>query len=128
MELICKVCPMACKLEIIEDKTNRSGYIVKGNKCNRGSDYALKEILEPSRVLTSRVILKDGPMGRIPVKTNGVIPSNLVDDAMELIKNTTTYAPLKKGDIIIKNLLDTGVDLIAARKVNKLENIKTSGI
>ncbi len=65
-------------------------------------------------------MLKDGPMGRIPVKTSGIIPSDLVDRAMEIIKNTTVSAPVKKGDIIIKNLLNTGVDVIAARKVNKL--------
>lgn len=122
MKKKCKVCPVGCNLEIIEDKTREDGYIVKGNKCNRGSEYAIKEILEPSRVLTSRVLLKDGPMGRVPVKTNGVIPSNLADEAMEIIRKTTAYAPLKKGDIIIENLLDTGVDLIAARRINKLKH------
>lgn len=120
MTMKCKVCSVACNLEIIEDKTNKDGYIIKGNKCNRGSEYALKEILNPSRVLTSRVMLKNGPMGRVPVKTSGIIPSNLVDQAMDIIKNSTAFAPLKKGDIIIKNLLDTGIDVIAARKVNKL--------
>lgn len=120
MKMKCMVCPVGCDLEVIEDKSSKDGYIVKGNKCNRGSEYALKEILEPSRILTSRVLLKNGPMGRLPVKTNGLVPSELVDRAMEIIKNTTATAPLKKGDIIINNLLDTGVDLIAARKVNKL--------
>lgn len=124
MDIKCKVCPVECNLKIIEDKSNKDGYIVKGNKCNRGREYALKEILEPSRVLTSRVLLKDGPMGRVPVKTNGVISSELVDQAMEIIRNTTVRAPLKKGDIIIKNLLDTGVDLIAARKVNKSNRLE----
>lgn len=120
MDLRCKVCSVACNLEILEDKSHKDAYIVSGNKCNRGREYALKEKLEPSRVLTSRVILKNGPMGRVPVKTNGIIPFELVDQAMEIIRNTSATAPLKKGDIIIENLLDTGVDLIAARKVNRL--------
>lgn len=120
MEKKCKVCPVGCDLKITENNLSEKGYIVEGNKCNRGSEYAIKEILEPSRILTSRVILKNGPMGRVPVKTNGVIPSTLADEAMKIIRNTVAFAPLKKGDIIIENILDTGVDVVAARKVNKL--------
>lgn len=116
----CKVCTLGCNLEITENENDESKYTIKGNKCARGKEYALKEILEPSRVLTSRVILKGGPMGRVPVKTDGVIPSYLADEAMELIKDTIAYAPLKKGDIVKENLLGTGINLVAARKINKL--------
>ncbi len=114
----CKVCPMAC--DLIINKIDPSTYSVEGNKCNRGKEYGLKEILEPSRILTSRVLLKNGPMSRLPVKTNGVIPSDLVDKSMEIIKESKVAAPVAKGDIIIKNILNTGVDVVAARKVNKL--------
>ncbi len=127
MDLVCKVCPMACNLKIVEDELDPSGYNIRGNRCNRGVEYGLKEITEPSRVLSSRVLLKNGPMGRVPVRTDAVIASHLVDDAMDLIRNTVAYAPLKRGDIIVENILNTGVNLIAARKVNKLEKGKTSG-
>lgn len=120
VNMSCKVCPMACHLKISEDKVNPSTHRVEGNKCNRGKDFALKEILEPSRVLTSRVLLENGPMSRLPVKTNGVIPSHLVDESMEIIKEARVSAPIAKGDIIIKNILNTGVDVVAARKVNNL--------
>lgn len=123
MEIIkmkCKVCPMECNLTVKKNKTTPSTYEIEGNKCNRGKDYALKELLHPSRVLTSRVLLENGPMSRLPVKTNGVIPSHLVNEVMEIIKKTKISAPIIKGDIIIKNILNTGIDLIAARKVNRL--------
>ena len=116
----CSVCPVGCDLNIIKDKSDHSLYKVEGNRCGRGQGYGIKTILEPSRVLTSRALLKDGPMSRVPVKTNGVIPEYLVDQCMEIIKTTVVSAPINTGDIIIKNILDTGVDLIAARKVNKL--------
>ena len=120
INMTCKVCPIECKLIISEDNINPSNFKVEGNKCNRGKEYALKEMLEPSRVLTSRVLLEDGPMSRLPVKTNGVIPSHLADETMKIIRESKVVAPVAKGDIIIKNILNTGVDLIAARKVNKL--------
>lgn len=117
----CKVCPVGCELKIIKDKSNPYSYIVEGNQCGRGSDYGIKEVLEPSRIITSRVLLKNGPMSRLPVKTNDIIPHELIDQCMEIIKETRVSAPVNKGDIIIKNILGTGVDLIAARKVNSLK-------
>lgn len=117
IEKICKVCPIGCELKIKIDPENPSNYLVEGNRCNRGKEFGLKEVLEPSRVLTSRVLLKNGPMGRLPVKTNGVIPENLVDECMEIIKITEVSAPVKKGQIIIENILNTGVDVVAARRV-----------
>lgn len=120
IEKKCKVCPVGCNLKIIKDTTLDSEYSVEGNRCNRGKEYGVNEILEPSRVLTSRVLLNNGPMGRLPVKTNGVIPENLVDECMEIIKVTEVSAPVEKGDIIIENILGTGVDVVAARRVNRL--------
>jgi CxxC motif-containing protein len=116
----CKVCPVGCSLKIIRDESDPVSYRVEGNSCGRGSDYGIKEVLSPSRVITSRVILKNGPMSRLPVKTNGIIPENLVDKCLEIIKTTIVSAPVNTGDIIIHNILNTGVDLVAARKVNSL--------
>lgn len=120
LEKKCKVCPVGCNLIIKEDKSSPSNYIVEGNRCNRGKEFGIKEVKEPSRVLTSRVLLENGPMNRLPVKTTDIIPEDLVDECMEIIKETKISAPVKKGQIIIKDILGTGVDVVAARKVNKL--------
>lgn len=117
IEKQCAVCPIGCNLKIISDNNK---YSVEGNRCNRGQDYGIKEISEPSRILTSRVLLKNGPMSRLPVKTTDIIPESLVDQCMEIIKTTEISAPVEKGHIIIKNILNTGVDVVAARKVNSL--------
>lgn len=117
----CKVCPVGCDLKIIKDESQPSSFTVEGNQCGRGKDYGIKEMLEPSRILTSRVLLQNGPMSRLPVKTNDIIPHELVDECMEIIKETKVSAPVNKGDIIIKDILGSGVDLIAARKVNSLK-------
>lgn len=115
----CKVCPIGCELKIIKDE-QQSSYLVEGSKCNRGKEYGLNEVTQPSRMLTSRVLLKNGPMSRLPVKTNGIIPESLVDECMDIIKSTEITAPVEKEQIIIENILDTGIDVVAARKVNHL--------
>jgi CxxC motif-containing protein len=112
----CKVCPIGCKLTIIKNPTLPSGYAVEGNSCNRGKDFGIKEMTEPSRVLTGRVLLKNGAMSRLPVKTTGTVPKDKVDECMEIFNSTEAIAPIKRGDIIIKNILGLGVDVIAARK------------
>lgn len=121
INLKCKVCPVGCNLTIKKDPSDPNLYLVEGNQCARGQDYGIKEILEPSRIITSRVLLDNGPMSRIPVKTNDIIPHELIDQCMEIIKEIRVSAPINKGDIIIENILQTGVDLVAARKVNSLK-------
>ncbi|MFA7410815.1 MAG: DUF1667 domain-containing protein [Tissierellaceae bacterium] len=118
VEKKCLVCPLGCILKI--EGNGPSDYIVQGNKCPRGKDFAFKEIVEPSRVLTSRVMLKGGPMSRLPVRTDDIIPQYLVDSCMEIIRSTEVTAPVNKGQIIIENILNTKVNVVAARKVNKL--------
>ncbi|NLK44348.1 MAG: DUF1667 domain-containing protein [Tissierellia bacterium] len=120
VEKKCKVCPVGCNLVIKKDSSNPSNYTVEGNRCNRGLEFGIKEMKEPSRILTSRVLLENGPMSRLPVKTTGIIPEELVDQCMEIIKVTKVSAPVKKDQVIIKDILGTGVDVVAARKVNRL--------
>ena len=112
----CKVCPVGCQLTIIKDEDSPKGYSVDGNSCNRGVDFGIKEITNPSRVLTGRVLLENGNMGRLPVKTTGVVPGDKIEECLAIFNETTAVSPVKRGDIIIKDILGLDVDVIAARK------------
>lgn len=113
-EFVCIICPMGCNLEVLKDENVT---LVKGNQCKRGYEYALKEISNPTRVLTSTVILKNSYLKRLPVKSKGEIPKNLICDCVKLLSKIEVEAPVKMGDIIVKNILDTGIDIIASRSV-----------
>ncbi|GFN35542.1 hypothetical protein TXYLGN1_13290 [Tepidimicrobium xylanilyticum] len=63
------------------------------------------------------MLLKNAAMKHLPVKTTGVIPKDKIDDCLEILKTTEVTAPIKKGDLIIENILGLGVDVIAARRV-----------
>lgn len=115
----CKICPMNCQLSIEKDARDNS-YIIRGNRCPQGEKYALKEIEEPSRVLFSRVLLDGGPMSRLHVKTDKIVPSYFKDRFIEIIEKTRVKAPVSKGDILIENILYTGINVISTRKVNAL--------
>ena len=53
-ELICIGCPLGCPLTVRMDGEEIS---VSGNTCRRGEDYAKKEVLSPTRIVTSSVRL-----------------------------------------------------------------------
>ncbi|WP_132996001.1 DUF1667 domain-containing protein [Sporanaerobacter acetigenes] len=112
----CKACPIGCELIITKNESSSTGYTVEGNNCNSGREFGIKEVTEPSRILTGRVILKDGVLNRLPVKTTGIVPRDKIDECMKIINSTEVTAPIKKGDIIIKNILGLGIDIVAARK------------
>jgi len=116
-EMVCIVCPIGCHLTVTKDDSNPSGYSVTGNTCIRGIDYGIKELTNPTRVVTSTIKIRNAHLKRLPVKTNGAIPKDLNFECMKIINSIEVEAPVKMGDIIVKNILDTGIDLVASRSM-----------
>lgn len=112
-QMICIACPIGCHIEI--DIENN--YSVTGNKCKRGEVYGKKELINPTRIITSTVIINGGIYNRLPIKTNGEIPKKLIFDVMKKLDNIRVIAPIKMGDVIIKNVCDTGIDIVASRSM-----------
>lgn len=113
-ELVCIVCPVGCKLTV---EKQGDEYVVKGNVCKRGQDYAVEELTNPTRMLTSTVKLTNSSHVRLPVHSSAPIPKGLIFKAMDVINSTVATAPLKMGEPVIKNILDTGVDICSSRTV-----------
>ncbi len=110
-ELICIVCPKGCHLKVDEE----NGYSVKGNSCPRGAEYGKKELVNPTRVITSTARIENAAYRRIPVKTNSDIPKGKIPEIMEEIAKVTVTAPIHCGDVIIKDVLGLGVDVVATK-------------
>lgn len=116
-ELICISCPMGCHLTVNVDEKK-----VAGNSCKRGEIYGLNEVINPVRVITSTVKIKEANLPVLPVKTNGPIPKGLNFEAIKKINKVTVKAPVKAGDVIVENILGTGVDVIASRSMGRIKN------
>jgi CxxC motif-containing protein len=119
-EMICIVCPMGCHINVVENMESEEGYEVEGNKCPRGKVYGIKEMTCPTRVVPTTVAIEDAFLNRLPVKTDDPIPKELIFECMEIINEVVVKAPVKVGDIIIENILDTGVNIVATRSMNKI--------
>jgi len=78
-------------------------------------------MVEPLRILTSSVLVLNGDMPLVSVKTNKPIPRRVIMQVMDILKNTKVEAPVRVGDIIIKDVLNTGADIVATRNVERRE-------
>jgi CxxC motif-containing protein len=118
-EMICIGCPMGCYLSVDYDETTIHG--VTGNRCKVGLTYAEKEISNPERTLTTTVKVKNGNLPLVSVRTNKPIPKNKIFDTMDLLAKIELDAPIKIGEPIVKNIFDTGVDVVATKNISKIE-------
>lgn len=113
-EMICIVCPRGCHLKVSKDNQ------VSGNFCKRGEVYALNEMTNPVRTVTSTVKVKGGNINLLPVVTKNPIPKDKIFLLMEEIKKVEVNAPIKIHDVIIKNALGL-TDIIATRNILEKE-------
>lgn len=116
--IICTVCPKGCRISVIKDESAAKGYAVKGSFCRRGDQYAIEETVDPKRTLTTTVKIASTHLRRLPVRTSEPIPKDKVMACMELINKVSLQAPIKMGDVVIPNILNTGSDIIATRNMD----------
>jgi CxxC motif-containing protein len=114
LEMICIGCPMGCNLTVAGEVNN---FTVSGQTCPIGDKYAREEITNPTRNIAASVRVNGGTMLMLSVKTAKPIPKNKIRAFMDILKPMTINAPVCIGDIIIENILDTGVDIVATRSV-----------
>lgn len=108
----CINCPMGCSVDVtLNDKGEITD--IEGNSCPLGEKYVRNEIKDPRRMVTSTVRLLDSKDYSVSVKTQDAIPKNKIFDAMEEINQVEAHAPIKVGDVVIEDIADTGIDLIA---------------
>lgn len=113
--LICIQCPVGCHLEVVVDgKTVTS---IQGNLCPRGESYGEQEVSDPRRIVTTTAAVSGGQKKLVPVKTNGTVPKGITYDVVKKAAAIAIPAPVKMGDILIKGVCGTDVDLVATRSV-----------
>lgn len=122
LQFNCTTCPSECLLTVeIERESDGSVAAVRsvtGNSCPRGDKFARQELSCPMRVLTTTVAVSGGDEALLPVRTAEAIPLELHAQAMALIRGLVVNAPIHMGDIILPNLLNTNIDLIASMDID----------
>ncbi|MBR5586584.1 MAG: DUF1667 domain-containing protein [Clostridia bacterium] len=108
-DIICTVCPTGCIINVKGDEKSISS--IEGFTCPRGKTYAEAEFLAPVRTLTSTVKVEGGSL--VACRSKNPLPKDKVMDVMKEIHALNVKAPVKRGDVLIANVLGTGVDIVA---------------
>ena len=115
-QLVCIGCPRGCRLTI-EEKDGE--YIVTGNTCPRGKEFAVSEMTLPKRTICSTVKTAFPDVPVLPVRVSDDIPKERIFDVMREINAVTLTERIGRGDAVIKNVLGLGVDVIATSDLLK---------
>lgn len=116
-EIICVVCPSGCNITVEASAAAESGYNVTGTSCKNGIAYGIEEMTDPRRHICSTVVIAGARLRRLPVKTSKPIPKGMIFDFMKEINKVKLKSPVKMGDIILRNVLNTDIDIVASRSL-----------
>ncbi len=120
LEMPCIVCPMSCHIEVIQNETGKI-ISVKNNHCPKGDAYVRKELTHPMRLLTSTVEIEHALYRRCPVMTSSEIPKEKMFDVMNELKKIKISAPIMMNEVILKNVCELNVDIIATRHLERVK-------
>jgi len=115
-DLICTVCPVGCSITVTLN--GKEVHDIKGNSCKRGAEYAAAESTNPVRTLTTSMRVVNGKSRMVPVKSQNPLPKGLLMDCMGVINQYTLKAPIVIGEVVVKNILNTGIDIVATSNVS----------
>lgn len=120
-ELTCITCPIGCRLEVtVVEKPEGTMYEVEGNTCKRGERYAIDELTNPLRMVTTTVKVKGSHLRRIPVKTLEPIPKGDIMACMAELNEIELVAPVACGDIVVDHVCGSGVPVVTTRSMEKV--------
>lgn len=110
-KLVCINCPIGCRLVALREE-NSSEWSISGNRCPRGKVYAQNELTDPRRVVTATVAGNSQSMPRIPVRTSEALPKRYIDALLNRLYQLNVEIPVKKGEVLIHNVENSGVDVV----------------
>lgn len=119
----CVVCPNGCTIKItFEDYPDQKPVFVEasGQRCPRGIQWAQQEIVDPMRNFSTSVLVKNGQMMECSVRLTKPVPLVKVFEIMEEIKKLHPTAPLKIGDVLLRNPAGTDTEVIVTKNIAAL--------
>ena len=112
----CIGCPIGCPLQLVH--AGDEIMEISGHECNRGAKYAKQEFTDPRRELSTTVEITGGRWKRLPVKVTGPVEKGRVLEAARQIHQLKIKAPVKLGQVLIKDFFgEKGIDVIACRSM-----------
>lgn len=118
-EYTCIGCPIGCPLQLVHKGSKITE--ISGNECDRGAKYAKQEFTDPRRELSTTMEIVGARWRRLPVKVTGPVEKGRVLEAARRIHAVHVTAPVKIGQVLIKDFLgQKGIDVVACRTMEAI--------
>ena len=114
--ITCINCPVGCRMTVAMSD-NGEFLSVSGNTCPRGAKYAQQECTLPERIITA-VVPVAGSRTPLSVKTASPVPKKMISAIMNELSCIQVSLPVSIGQIILSDVLRTGVDIVATRSLS----------
>ncbi len=113
--VICVRCPRSCLIRILVEEGSMKS--AEGYGCHLGLEYAMEEAANPKRTVCSTVRVVGGRYPRLPVRTSEPVPKSKIREVVDTLRGVAVKAPVRRGEVIVRNVAGTGVDVIAEMDV-----------
>ena len=114
---VCVVCPIGCEIDVVHEGSKIIS--MEGNKCEKSEAFVRQELIEPMRILTTPVRIQTARWPVIPVRTDKAVPKRLFPRIMRQLKHTKLRAPVNMLDVVVRDVLRTGANIIATRTMSR---------
>jgi CxxC motif-containing protein len=115
-EYTCIICPVGCDM-VAEIEDNEMVSLV-GNKCAKGRVYVQQELTNPIRTIATSVLVKGGELPVASVRLSKPVPKASLFKVMAEAKKVILLAPVRIGQVVLKDIAGTGADLIVTKHVD----------
>ena len=113
----CIVCPNGCEIET--EYEGAQVLSITGNLCPKGKTYVTQELVDPRRTIATSVRVLGGALPLASVRLTSAIPKDRIFDVMAEINRQVLTAPVQIGDVVIKDILGLGSDVIVTKNIEK---------
>lgn len=108
-EIICIMCPKSCVIQM--------GRTISGYGCERGRETAIAEMTMPKRVLTTTMKVIGGKETLISVRSEKPVDKTILCKAVMECNKFACQAPVDCGQVVVRNVAGSGVNMIASGMV-----------
>jgi len=114
-EIVCILCPIACEVNV--EIVNGEVAKIENAQCKRGKDFSVQEVRSPERDFFTTIRVRGGKIPVLSVRSTGPVAKNMLMAIASELANVTVVAPVKLGDVVVKNILNLGIDIVATKDV-----------
>jgi CxxC motif-containing protein len=110
---VCVVCPIGCEIDVVHEGSTIVS--MEGNKCEKSVEFVTQELIEPMRILTTTVRIQGSRWPVVPVRTDRAVAKRLFPRIMKRLRLVELQAPVNMLDVVLRDILRTGANVIATR-------------